>query len=185
MTSNTGSLFGGSGLGASTTPQAPSLFSTNRPTLSLGTQSTAPAQGAQTSSLFGPSQTQQQPAQTSSLFGGQSQAQQQPDQPSSLFGGQSQAQQQPAQSSILGQSQQPATDGQAQGRASTQATQPAFFNSLLERGKKRPLSATGQNGNFDEIPSLQLGLDDIRRKARELGTAGQKDTQQAGTASKA
>ncbi|KAJ5806962.1 hypothetical protein N7474_010554 [Penicillium riverlandense] len=185
MTSNTGSLFGGSGLGAATTAQAPSLFSTNRPTLGLGTQSTAPTQGAQTSSLFGPSQTQQQPTQTSSLFGGQSQAQQQPAQPSSLFGGQSQAQQQPAQSSILGQSQQPATDGQAQGRASTQATQPAFFNSLLERGKKRPLSATGQNGNFDEIPSLQLGLDDIRRKARELGTAGQKDTQQAGTASKA
>lgn len=184
MTSNTGSLFGGSGLGATSTPQAPSLFSTNRPTLGLGTQSTAPTQAAQTSSLFGASQAQQQPTQTS-LFGGQSQAQQQPAQPSSLFGGQSQAQQQPGQSSILGQSQQPATDGQAQGRASTQATQPAFFNSLLEKGKKRPLSATGQNGNFDEIPSLQLGLDDIRRKARELGTAGQKDTQQAGTASKA
>jgi nuclear pore complex protein Nup93 len=185
MSSNMGSLFGGSGLGATTTPQATSLFSTNKPTLGLGTQSTAPAQGAQTSSLFGQPQTQQQPPQTSSLFGGQSQTQQQPAQTASLFGGQSQAQQQPTQSSILGQSQQPATDGQAQGRASTQATQPAFFNSLLERGKKRPLSATGQNGNFDDIPSLQLGLDDIRRKARELGSTGQKDLQQAGTASKA
>lgn len=102
----------------------------------------------------------------------------------SLFG-QYQAQQQPAQSSILGQTQSQASNGQLQGGVSTQATQPAFFNSLLERGKKRPLSATGQNGNFEDIPSLQLGLDDIRRKARELGTAGNKGSHQKGTATKA
>lgn len=94
----------------------------------------------------------------------------------SLFGAQSQAQPQPAQSSILGQSQ--AQNNAAQNsRPSNQATQPAFFNSLLERGKKRPLSAIGQSTNFEELPSLQLGLDDIRRKARELGSGGSKEPQ--------
>lgn len=94
----------------------------------------------------------------------------------SLFGAQSQAQPQPAQSSILGQSQ--AQNNAAQiSRPSNQATQPAFFNSLLERGKKRPLSAIGQSTNFEELPSLQLGLDDIRRKARELGSGGSKEPQ--------
>ncbi|KAJ5096250.1 hypothetical protein NUU61_005606 [Penicillium alfredii] len=144
MNSNSGSLFGGSGLGATTTPQPASLFSSNNATGGLGASSTTNAQGAQTSSLFA---------------------------------GQSQAQPQPTQSSILGQTQQQASDGQAQGRPSSQSTQPAFFNSLLERGKKRPLSAAAQNTNFEDVPSLQLGLDDIRRKARELGTATHKEAQ--------
>lgn len=105
-----------------------------------------------------------QPAQTSSLFGQtQSQPQAQP---------QAQATAQPKNSV-------------EQERLAAQATKPAFFNSLLERGKKRPLSGTGQNGNFDDVPSLQLGLDDIRRKARELGPGGSKDSQQNGTTTKA
>lgn len=106
-------------------------------------------------------------------------------QSSSSFGNQSQAQQPPTQASRLGQSQTQGNDGQAHERVSSQATQPAFFNSLLERGKKRPLSATTQNGNFEDVPSLQLGLDDIRRKARELGALGNKDPQQSGTTAKA
>lgn len=147
MASNTGSLFGGGGLGASTTPQSNSLFGGNNSTASpFANFSTTGAQGAQG-------------AQTSSLFGGQSQAQQQP-----------------AQTSTLGQTQQP-SNPQAQGQPASQSTQPAFFNSLLERGKKRPLSSVIQNNNnFEDVPSLQLGLDDIRGKARELGSAGQKDT---------
>ena len=153
MAFNTGSLFGG--LGSSTTPQSTSLFGSNTGTSAFGnaTTSAGATQGTQTSSLFGQTQPQQQ--------------------------------QQPAQSSILGQpqqqqqqqQQQPANTALAQGGASTQGTQPAFFNSLLERGKKRPLSTAAQNGNFEDIPSLQLGLDDIRRKARELGTAGKHDAQ--------
>jgi nuclear pore complex protein Nup93 len=156
MASNTGSLFGGGGLGSST-PQSTSLFGSTNATSAFGNTSAAAPQAAPTSSLFGQSQAQPQ---------AQAQAQ---------------AQQQPSQSSILGQTQ--TGSGQAQGRVSTQATQPAFFNSLLERGKKRPLSATGQNGNgnFEDVPSLQLGLDDIRRKARELGTSGNEDPQQIGT----
>ncbi|KAK9859968.1 Nucleoporin interacting component Nup93/Nic96 [Penicillium brevicompactum] len=156
----TGGLFGGQQAQAQQQP-APSggLFG--------GQQAPAPA--ASTGGLFGGQQAQaqqQQPAPSGGLFGGQQvQAQaQQNAQNSSLFGGQSQAQQQPP---IL---------GQTQGQNPSQSTQPAFFNSLLERGKKRPLTSVNQNTSFEEVPSLQLGLDDIRRKARELGSGGQKDT---------
>lgn len=109
--------------------------------------------------------------------------------PNSLFG--SQSQQQPAQSSLFGQTGQPA--GQPAGQSAAQSTgqdprpaqtQPAYFNSLLERGKKRPLSAVGQN-SFEELPNLQLGLDDIRRKARELGASGGRDSPQHGVNTKA
>jgi nuclear pore complex protein Nup93 len=120
-----------------------------------------------------------------SAFGNTSTAPAQTAQTPSFFG-QSQPQvQQPAQPSLLGQPQPQASTAQAPGQASTQGTQPAFFNSLLERGKKRPLAATVQSGNFEDVPSLQLGLDDIRRKARELGTLGTKDSLQNGTATKA
>ena len=102
----------------------------------------------------------------------------------SLFGS-SRTQQSPAaQSSSLGP-QPPANNSQPQERQAAQATRAAYFNSLLERGKKRPLTSALQSGNFDDVPTLQLGLDDIRRKARELGTAGNKDAQQSFAATKA
>ena len=148
MNSNTSSLFGGAGLGATTIPQPSSLFASTNATSAFGNTATGSTQPSQTPSLFG----------------------------------QSQAQQQPAQSSLLG-TQPQATNQQEQ--LSNQATKPAFFNSLLERGKKRPLSAAGQNGNFEDVPSLQLGLDDIRRKARELGASVNKDSQQTGATTKA
>ncbi|KAL2866812.1 linker nucleoporin NIC96 [Aspergillus lucknowensis] len=140
------------------------------------------------SSIFGGSgfgataQPAQQPAQPSSIFS--------PSNPTSIFsnttttqaptatsifGGQTQHQQQPAQSSIFGPGQSNTSTTQPI-QSRSQAAQPAFFNSLLERGKKRPLSAVAQNGNFEEMPNLQLGLDDIRRKARELGAGGLKDS---------
>lgn len=152
MTSNTGSLFGGAGFGSTANKPGSMFGSTTNATSAFGNTSTAPAQSAPTSSLFGQSQAQPQ---------------------------------QPAQPSLLGQPQPQASSAQAPVQPSTQGTQPAFFNSLLERGKKRPLSATVQSGNFEDVPSLQLGLDDIRRKARELGTPGTKDTVQNGTATKA
>ncbi|OJJ84895.1 linker nucleoporin NIC96 [Aspergillus glaucus CBS 516.65] len=127
---------------------------------------------------LGATQQQQQQQQPASIFSPNNQssifgntATTQPAPANSVFGSQPQAQQQPSQGSIFGQSQaQPV-------RSSGQTTQPAYFNSLLERGKKRPLSAVGQNSSFEELPSLQLGLDDIRRKARELGSGGPKDSQ--------
>ncbi|EPS30845.1 hypothetical protein PDE_05797 [Penicillium oxalicum 114-2] len=168
MAANTGSLFGGaSGFGSTT--NKPSLFGTaNNATSAFGTTTAAPAQNTQTSSLFGQSQAQPQPATQSSLFG-QSQAQPQPTTQSSLFGQNQTLAQPAAQSSLL----------------ATQTTQPAFFNSLLERGKKRPLSAAVQGSNFEDVPSLQLGLEDIRRKARELGSAGSKDPLQPSVTKKA
>ncbi|KAF1953639.1 NIC-domain-containing protein [Byssothecium circinans] len=47
----------------------------------------------------------------------------------------------------------------------------AHFDHLLERGRKRNV---GENGltNFDELPTLQLGLGDIARKVRNLGNGG-------------
>ncbi|KAF2678381.1 NIC-domain-containing protein [Lentithecium fluviatile CBS 122367] len=47
----------------------------------------------------------------------------------------------------------------------------AHFDHLLERGRKRNV---GENGlsSFDELPTLQLGLGDIARKVRNLGTGG-------------
>jgi nuclear pore complex protein Nup93 len=121
---------------------------------------------------------------TTSAFGNTTTAPAQSTQAPSMFGQTQTQAPQPAQSTHLVQPQPQATSVQAPGQASTQGTQPAFFNSLLERGKKRPLSATVQSGNFEDVPSLQLGLDDIRRKARELGTSG-KDSLQNGTATKA
>ena len=75
--------------------------------------------------------------------------------------------------------------GQEPARPAGQATQPAYFNSLLERGKKRPLSETGQSSGFEDLPNLQLGLDDIRRKARELGAGGANDFPPNGVNTKA
>ncbi|KAL3487780.1 Nup93/Nic96-domain-containing protein [Aspergillus germanicus] len=149
MSFTSSSIFGTGGLGAASQPAQP-------------------AQPAQPSSIFSPSNptsifgnppTTQAQA-TTSIFGGQPQSQQQQQQagPSSIFG--------PGQPNVsTAQPIQPASQG----------AQPAFFSSLLERGKKRPLSAVAQNGNFEDMPNLQLGLDDIRRKARELGTGGLKD----------
>jgi nuclear pore complex protein Nup93 len=70
-----------------------------------------------------------------------------------------------------GGQQQEEENGTARSASSLPATQPAYFNSLLERGKKRPHSSTGDGGS-GQLPSLQLGLDDIRRTAREMGSAG-------------
>ena len=74
-------------------------------------------------------------------------------------------------------SQQPQQPGQApqsqqqvEGpKAST--SQPAYFNSLLEKGKKRTHDTNG-GPSFADLPSLQLGLGDIARRARELGNTG-------------
>lgn len=49
-------------------------------------------------------------------------------------------------------------------------SQPVYFNSLLEKGRKRAHDADGQP-TFSDLPSLQLGLGDIAKKIRELGGA--------------
>ena len=130
-------------LGSQTKPQE----STN-PFASLGSsqaqQTTAPSSlSQQTSSLFAPQQT----TNTSQPFA------------SSLFTSQG------PQQSQSGQPQQ--QDGE-QPQAPSKDSQPVYFHSLLEKGRKRTHGADGGPG-FRDLPSLQLGLGDIARRARELG----------------
>lgn len=58
-------------------------------------------------------------------------------------------------------------------------SQPAYFDNLLEKGRKRTRDADGGPG-FRDLPSLQLGLGDIAKKVRELGSVGIQ-TQRDGT----
>lgn len=178
-----GSLFGGNNSLGNTPAQQPSnsAGSNNAPS---GTGGSSLFGG----SLFGgtPNLTNAASQQPSSLsasnnatggFGGGAAAITQPPQTSSIFG-----QSQPAQPSTLGQTQSNPLQLQDQ---QSETTKPAFFNSLLERGKKRPHSVSRQNGTFEDMPGLQLDLDDIRRKARELGSAANKDSQHKDAATKA
>ena len=95
----------------------------------------------------------------------------------------------PAASSLFS-SQQPQQPGQAAqsqqqaGEPKTSTSQPAYFNSLLEKGKKRTHDTNG-GPSFADLPSLQLGLGDIARRARELGNAGQQSGRGASTDSRA
>lgn len=83
----------------------------------------------------------------------------------------------PAGSSLFS-SQQPQQQGQAaQSQQQDEGTQasnsrPAYFHGLLEKGEERTHDKNG-GLSFSELPSLQLGLGDIARRARELGSTGQ------------
>lgn len=77
------------------------------------------------------------------------------------------APQQPQQQS-QNQNGQPQEAGPQPPPGSGKIPQPAYFDSLLEKGKKR--ARVGDGGPaFGELPTLQLGLEDIARRARELG----------------
>ncbi|KAH7401063.1 Nup93/Nic96-domain-containing protein [Phaeosphaeria sp. MPI-PUGE-AT-0046c] len=69
------------------------------------------------------------------------------------------------------QQQQPQQQGASLSQSTAGTGRSAHFDHLLERGRKRN---AGENGgsNFDELPSLQLGLGDIARKVRNLGAGG-------------
>ncbi|KAL2753668.1 hypothetical protein ACRALDRAFT_1082833 [Sodiomyces alcalophilus JCM 7366] len=140
------------------------------------TTTTQPQQGI---SLFGGASTTQPAAATTStgggLFGGAASTTQQQNKPSlfgattaqpqatttnaapggSLFGGASMANQQPQGQTQTNQPQQ-------------QTAQPssAYFDSLFAKSKKH-----GQvDGSMDELPSLQLGLGDLRQRLKTLGS---------------
>ena len=167
----TSSLFGNSSQPQQSSGQATSLFGSSgtsqpqtQPSLSsnLG--------GDQKPNPFGSSQPQQ-PQQTPSLFGGaQNNTASAQHATFSPFAPQPQSQQQ---SNNLGQ----AAEGQQQQQMSPQArggqvtSQPAYFDNLLEKGRKRIRDADGGPG-FGDFPSLQLGLGDIAKKVRELGSVG-------------
>ncbi|KAK2843907.1 hypothetical protein FQN49_005959 [Arthroderma sp. PD_2] len=180
-------MFQGLGLSQSPASTGGSLFgqgaaSDQQPAKRGAFDMASPAQ-AQRPSLFAPtgaSNTQSQPqtqSQSQSLFGGQpalggnmnTTGGLQSLSGSTMFG-QPSAQTTQAQTTAL-PSQSTATPSVTV----SQPTQPAYFSSLLEKGKKRPLSSF-QNGSSVELPNLQLGLDDIRKSARGLGTGEPKST---------
>ena len=152
-----GGLFGRVEQPASTsTPQSGGLFGRVEQPASTSSSSLFPSLGASTS---------QQPA-SGGLFGKTANTQQQGTSntgTASLFGGSTLGATQ-----NQGQSQQ--QDGQ-QNVPSDREGRPAYFDQLLERGKKRQNGDNGTNA-FGELPSLQLGLGDIARKVRNLGQGG-------------
>ncbi|KAL7623972.1 nuclear pore complex subunit [Parahypoxylon ruwenzoriense] len=177
-----GSLFGGptntaqqsqfpslSG-GAATTqqPQAGSLFSrptgpTQQPFSSLGGATSTPAQQPQTTGMFGAVGSNQQP-QAGGMFGA-STAQTQPA-AGGLGLGLSTINQAQGASSILGAGQaqaqaqaQPNIGSLAQGQTT------GYFDSLLSKSKKQ----ANEQSPLEDLPSLHLGLGDLRQRLRKLG----------------
>ncbi|KZF22711.1 Pentulose kinase [Xylona heveae TC161] len=182
----TGSLFGNStasqppqqssllsGFGAGAKPQQPSggLFS------GLGTQNQQPQQQQQ--------QQQQQPS--GGLFGASTAANTQPTAQPSLFSNTQQGTTaaRPPGGSLLGSGTQTQTSlPQLQQDQVLQTSQPAYFESLLEKGRKRNHGARGESA-FNELPSLQLGLGDIARRVREMGGSKEAAPRATATDSKA
>ncbi|KAI0422392.1 Nup93/Nic96-domain-containing protein [Xylaria grammica] len=176
------SLFGNTA-GQQQTSQRPSLFGgvgqqqTTRPSL-FGTASNATQQQqqpqAQSGGLFGTQTTQnvQSPAtgaaqqqqtqpQSTGLFG--SIANQNQARPSNFGLGASTTNQTASASSLFSTSQQPTASTNT--GALPQGNTTGYFDSLLAKSKKQ---AQGESP-LDDLPSLQLGLGDLRQRLRKLG----------------
>ncbi|KAL9021731.1 MAG: hypothetical protein Q9185_001095 [Variospora sp. 1 TL-2023] len=174
----TNSIFGNQTSGASSSQTQPSqTSSTSNIFGNLGSQQ--PSQPAQSNpfSIIGSSQPQQAKPAHSAPFSNL--ATSQPQQTSSLFGAAKPATSAttaaPAPSIFSSQAPQQQQD-QAGQNAQQQPppprlSQPAYFESLLEKGRKRTRDADGAP-NLGELPGLQLGLSDIARRVREIGGVG-------------
>jgi nuclear pore complex protein Nup93 len=169
-------LFGS--LGASTPTLQPPQPTTTTPGLFGDLGASKPAQSG---GLFGTSQPQQQASSGGGLFGGLG-AGQHPQSSvggstlggvgsGSMFGalgGSTMAPSAGAGNSLFGATtSQPQQQSQAQTEPAKASA--AYFDQMLERGRKR--NAQG-NGLLGGLPTLQLGLGDIARKVRNLGTGG-------------
>ncbi|KAL8790451.1 MAG: hypothetical protein Q9213_000603 [Squamulea squamosa] len=143
--------------------QPPSQSASSSLFSNLGTfQPSQPGQASLFQNL-GTSQSQQQ---TSSLFGAPKPATSQPSS-SSLFAPQTTTGELNASQHSQSQSGQ---NGQ-QPPPPARLSQPAYFDSLLEKGKKRARDVDGGT-RLGELPGLQLGLSDIARRVREIGGVG-------------
>lgn len=119
--------------------------------------------------LFGGGQQQQKPSLFgNSLLGGNTQQQQSNPSGSSLFGGstlnqpqQQQQQQQPSLGSSLFSNQPQQQNGQSQ---STMQPTGAYFDSLFAKTQKNG----DASGNMEDLPTLELGLGDLRSRLRKL-----------------
>ncbi|KAI4232000.1 MAG: hypothetical protein LQ349_005254 [Xanthoria aureola] len=174
------SIFGNLGNQSSSQPQqsqgsgAGSIFA--------NLQSQPPSQPTQSSLFSTPGTSQSNQSGQASLFQILGSSQPQP-QTSSLFGQPKPTASQPATSSLfapqattsaLGLSQPPQAETAQNGQqpaAPGRLSQPAYFDSLLEKGKKRARDTDGGT-RFNELPRLQLGLSDIARRVREIGGVG-------------
>lgn len=137
--------------------------SANQPTPSQGTNFfsglNAPKPAQPTSSLFGNPQQSQQP--TASLFGSTATGQSQPQAAQSLFGSTLNTGGQQNSNGTLN-TQQPADSGR-QSQGQNQQTG-AYFDTLLQKSRKR----THGDNSLEELPSLQLGLGDLRDRIKRL-----------------
>lgn len=175
-------MFGNLNTGTNPAPSQPSPFGAPQPAAAASTNTPSPfaalngtnaTQGASSSTnnlfsgLGGNQQTQQQQT-GGGLFGGlgtNSNQQQQPSQPgTSVFGASSLANNGTATNQQQAQPQNEPSSSLAGG-----STTGALFDHLIERGRKRQ-GPDASRVQFDELPSLQLGLGDIASKVRNLGS---------------
>lgn len=150
------SLFGQANSAQSSQPAAPgaSLFA--------GFGQPKPAQQQPSTGLFGNTSQPQQLA--TSLFGNTTSAtpaqpQQQQQQTTSLFSNQNP----PNQQATAPQANQASNQNGQQAQPSTQQSG-AYFDTLLEKSRKRAHGDT----TLDELPSLQLGLGDLRERIKRF-----------------
>ncbi|KAI0536883.1 Nup93/Nic96-domain-containing protein [Xylaria digitata] len=175
-TGQTPSLFGSSTAQTQNQNPTSSLFGTpanttqqqqqQAPQTQSGSLFGAPAtQNAQSTTTGTAPQQQQQQQQTqplsTGLFG--SATTQNQSQPFSLGLGASTANQNAGTSSLFGASQQPGASTNP--GALPQGNTTGYFDSLLAKSKKQ---AQGESP-LDDLPSLQLGLGDLRQRLRKLG----------------
>ena len=158
------SLFGGLNAAKPTQPTS-SFFNSQPQSQSQQPQQQSQGGGGLFSSLGSNSQApQQQQPPTGSLFGALGSTPQPPQQQSqtnSVFGS-------------LGTQNKPNGQAGLGGSASDQQTQQqqtqqpgAYFDSLLEKSRKRAHGETA----LEDLPSLQLGLGDLRQRIKRLGPA--------------
>ncbi|KAK1774329.1 Nup93/Nic96-domain-containing protein [Copromyces sp. CBS 386.78] len=164
-TNQAGTTAGLFGTTATNTAAKPSLFGTG-----TTTTTTQPATGGLFGNL-GTTATNQQPATgtTGGLFGGLGNTSTTAAKPS-LFGAPATTTQQPATMGAPGTASQSlfgATNNAAPANNSTPVNQAsgAFFDSLLARNKKQ---AEGETA-LGDLPSLQLGLGDLRQRLKKVG----------------
>ncbi len=187
----------GSGANAEQPAKRKSIFDT----ASAQTTQTQPSQPAQ-SSLFGATSTASPPSTSmfaQSTSSGQTQGLSAPlGAGFSFLGGANSQQQQQQQPQAQQLAQQPglgtsiftnAPQGQPtqqQPLDQSQSRDPAHFNSLLERQKKRQRFGTStQNGRVGQLPSFNVDLGDLARRAQEIGGRGKKTTLVNGADSRA
>lgn len=169
----TSSLFGNAGSGTSQSQNPSGLFG-GLGTTNTSQQSTTASGGGLFSGL-GATSSQNQ-ANAAPPFGGlgasTTQGAQQSNATGSLFGA-ARPQQTTAggASSQFGATAQQGNTGGPPTQSGDTSGRSAHFDHLLERGRKRNTRDNGV-GHFEDLPTLQLGLGDIARKVRNLGTGG-------------